>query len=99
MKTSVFATSNNIKKLSAPLLSRFFIVEIEPHNMNNSVRLQSYIFSQKVEGEVASVTDNAVWNKSRDIRDCIRISKLAKSVEDVEFVVDTFLSNDRKIDE
>ena len=31
MITSVFATSNNIKKLSVPLMSRFFIVEIEPY--------------------------------------------------------------------
>src|SRR2546425_4552558 len=30
MKTSVFATSNNIKKMSAPLQSRFFIVQLEP---------------------------------------------------------------------
>ena len=100
VKTSVFATSNNIKKLSAPLLSRFFIVEIEPYTYEQFCEITKELFSrQKVEGEVASVTANAVWNKSRDIRDCIRISKLARSVEDVEFVVDTFLSNDRKIDE
>ena len=30
MKVSVFATSNNIKKISAPLQSRFLIVKIEP---------------------------------------------------------------------
>jgi uncharacterized protein YcbX len=31
IKTSVFATCNNIKKMSAPLQSRFFIVELEPY--------------------------------------------------------------------
>src|SRR5438094_2070148 len=29
--TSVFATSNDSRKLSGPLLSRFFIVELEPY--------------------------------------------------------------------
>ena len=31
IKTSLFATSNNIKKMSAPLQSRFFMVEPEPY--------------------------------------------------------------------
>jgi hypothetical protein len=33
----------------------------------------------KVEGDVANIIANAVWNKSRDIRDCVRIGKLARS--------------------
>jgi hypothetical protein len=47
--------------------------------------------SQKVQEGVASVKANAVWNKSRDIRDCVRISAMAKSIEDVNFLVQTFL--------
>ncbi len=47
------------------------------------------------EREVASIIANVVWNKSRDIRDCLRIGKLARSVEEVEFVVDTFLGTSR----
>ena len=66
--------------------------------MNNSVNTNKLLSRQKIEGGVVSVIANAVWNKSRDIRDCVRIGKLARSVEDVGFVVDTFLSNDRKID-
>jgi Holliday junction DNA helicase RuvB len=31
IKTSVFATSNNSRKLSAALLSRFFIIELESY--------------------------------------------------------------------
>ena len=41
----------------------------------------------------------AVWSKSRDIRDYVRICKLARSAEDVKFVVDTFLDTNRMIDE
>ena len=100
MKTSVFATSNNIKKLSSPLQSRFFIVELEPYTYERFLEITNELLShRKVVGDVASMIANAVWNKSQDIRDCVRIGKLAKSVEDVKFVVDTFLSNNRKIDE
>lgn len=31
IKTSVFATSNDTRKLSAPLQSRFFVVQLEPY--------------------------------------------------------------------
>jgi thiazole synthase ThiGH ThiG subunit len=38
-------------------------------------------------------TANVVWNTStaRNIRDCIRVAKLAKSKEDVNWFVNTFL--------
>jgi holliday junction DNA helicase RuvB len=100
MKTSVFATSNNIKKLSSPLQSRFFIVKLEPYTYEQFLEITNELLSHhKVEGDVSSVIADAVWNKSQDIRDCVRIGKLTKSIEDVGFVVDTFLSNNRKIDE
>ena len=91
MKTSVFATSNNIKKLSSPLQSRFFIVELEPYTYEQFCEITNKLLSrQRIEGGVASVIANAVWNKSQDIRDCVRIDRMAKSIEDVNFIVDTF---------
>ncbi|HET7390846.1 MAG TPA: AAA family ATPase [Nitrososphaeraceae archaeon] len=100
MKTSVFATSNNIKKLSSPLQSRFFIVELEPYTYEQFLEITNKLLTrQMIEEGVASVIANAVWNKSRDIRDCVRIGKLAGSVEDVGFIVSTFLGTNRMIDE
>jgi Holliday junction DNA helicase RuvB len=97
---SQYATSNNVKKLSDPLKSRFFIVELEPYTYEQFCEITNKLLSRhKVEGGAASLIANSVWNKSQDIRDCIRIGKLARSVEDVEFVVYTFVSNERKIDE
>ena len=96
LETLVFATSNNIKRLSAPLLSRFFIVELEPYTYKQFCEITRQLLSHhKAEREVASVIANVVWNKSRDIRDCVRICKLARSVEDVGFVVDTFPGTSR----
>jgi primase-polymerase (primpol)-like protein len=45
----------------------------------------------KIDRTVANVIANTVWNKSQDIRDGVRIDAMAKSIEDVEFIVDTFV--------
>jgi hypothetical protein len=43
--------------------------------------------------DIAKVTADAVWNTStaRNIRDCVRVAKMAKSVEDVNWLVKSFL--------
>jgi len=72
IKTSVFATSNNIKKLSDPLKPRFFIVELEPYTYKQFCQITKQLLSHhKIDGGVANVIANAIWNKSRDIRDCL----------------------------
>jgi len=47
--------------------------------------------SGEIERGVVDVITNAVWNKSRDIRDCVSIGNMTKSLEDVRFIVETFL--------
>ncbi|MDQ6864261.1 MAG: ATP-binding protein [Thermoproteota archaeon] len=91
IQTSVFATSNHVRKLSAPLQSRFFIVELEPYAYEQFCGITEKLLSRRmVRGDVASVIANTVWNKSQDIRDCIKIGTLAKSTKDVEFIVNKF---------
>jgi hypothetical protein len=56
IKTSVFATSNDIKKMSAPLQSRFFIVELEPYTYEEFCGITEELLSHhKVEGRMANV--------------------------------------------
>ena len=91
IKTSVFATSNNIKKMSAPLQSRFFVVELEPYTYEQFCDIAEKLLSrQKIEGQVVNAVTDAVWKKSQDIRDCVRIGALAKSAEDVRFLIQNF---------
>ena len=45
IKTSVFATSNNINKLSDPLKSRFFIVKLEPYNCEQFLEITNELLS------------------------------------------------------
>jgi holliday junction DNA helicase RuvB len=84
IKTSVFATSNNVKKMSAPLQSRFFIVELEPYTHEQFCGITEELLSRhKIDDGVVGTVAEALWSKSQDIRDCIKIGTLAKSTKDV----------------
>jgi len=88
-----FATSNNTENLSAPLQSRFFIVELEPYTYEQFFEITRQLIShQKLEKEVANLITSAIWARSQDIRDCIKIGNIAKSREDVDFLVNMFHS-------
>lgn len=91
VKTSVFATSNNTKKVSAPLRSRFFIVELEPYRYEQFCDITNGLLSShNIDEGVSNMIANAVWNKSRDVRDCVKIGKIARTMKDAEFIVDKF---------
>jgi MoxR-like ATPase len=98
IKTSAFATCNNTKNLSAPLVSRFFVVELEQYTYEQFLEITNELLARrKIEGGVGSVIANAVWNRSQDIRDCIKIGSLAKNTSDVEFIVDNFFGPKNKV--
>jgi MoxR-like ATPase len=95
IKTYVFATSNNIEKIIPPLQSRFFIVRLEPYTYEQffeiTVRLLTTSDQHSVDEEIAIATADEVWNTTQNIRDCVRVAKMAKSAQDVKWLVDTFL--------
>ncbi|MGB6673584.1 MAG: hypothetical protein WBE34_14235 [Candidatus Nitrosopolaris sp.] len=43
-------------------------------------------------GNMARFIADSVWSTSGDIRDCVRIGKIARSVEDVRFIVENLIS-------
>jgi replication-associated recombination protein RarA len=95
LKISVFATSNNIGKIILPLQSRFFIVELQSYTYEQffETSLQLLTSNQyNVDGEISKAVTEVVWNTSKNIRDCIKIVKMAKAVEDVSWLAATFLS-------
>ena len=97
IRTSVFATSNDVEKIIPPLQSRLFIVKMQDYTYEqfyeNTVRL---LTSDRyhVDEEITNVTAEAVWNTSKNIRDCIKIARMAKSVEDVNWLL-FFISRSR----
>jgi Holliday junction DNA helicase RuvB len=94
MKTSVFATSNNVREIITPLQSRFFVVELPPYTYEQFYQISVHILtvSHKVSKDIANEIANKVWANSRNIRDCVRIGRIAKSVDDIQFLVCTFLN-------
>jgi Holliday junction DNA helicase RuvB len=93
LKTWVIASSNNISNIIPALKSRFFIIELEPYSYEQfcQITMRLLIEQHKVKEEIAKATAHMVWNKleSKNIRDCVKIGRIAKSVKDVDFIVDT----------
>jgi hypothetical protein len=46
-----------------------------------------------VKEEIAKTVANFVWDTSANIRDCVKIDRMGKSIEDVTFIADTFLKH------
>jgi Holliday junction DNA helicase RuvB len=98
IKTSVFATCNSIEKIILPLQSRFFIVRLEPYIYEQFCDITVTLLTSgqhNIDEEIAKATADAVWSTStaRNIRDCVRVAKMAKSVEDINWLVKSFLNN------
>jgi hypothetical protein len=73
-KTSIFATNRNIKKISAPLQSRVFIAKVEQYTNGQFREITKRLVStHKLEGEIAELISDAVWNKSQCIKDRVKI--------------------------
>ena len=94
IETSVFATSNNIEKIIEPLQSRFFIVKLQPYSREQFNGITTRLLTSNkynVHEEIAKATAYAVWRNSRNIRDAIKLARMARSAENVDWLVTTFL--------
>jgi replication-associated recombination protein RarA len=92
LKTWVFATSNATDRMLTPLLSRFIVLRFKQYTFGAFQEVSTQILSREgVQPDVASVIAGAVWTilKSKDIRDCIKLGRLAKTKEDVEWIAQT----------
>src|ERR687892_1530363 len=92
MKTWVFATSNGTERMLTPLLSRFIVLHFKQYRYENFRDIAVHILAQEgISSEIASASADAVWRKmrSKDIRDCMKIGRLAKIKEDVDWIADT----------
>jgi Holliday junction resolvasome RuvABC ATP-dependent DNA helicase subunit len=95
MKTWVFATSNGTERMITPLLSRFIVLHFKQYRYENFHDIAVHILAQEgISSEIASASADAVWRKmrSKDIRDCIKIGRLAKIKEDVDWIAGTLKS-------
>ncbi|HLG37083.1 MAG TPA: ATP-binding protein [Nitrososphaera sp.] len=99
LKTWVFATSNGTERMLTPLLSRFVVLHFKPYSFGSFREVCGHILSKDgVPSEVSDAIADAVWTKlkSRDIRDCIKLGRLAKNAADVQWIADTLKNYKRR---
>ena len=92
LKTWVFATSNATDRMLTPLLSRFVVLHFKQYSFGSFHEVCAHMLSREgITPDVAAAIADAVWTKlkSKDIRDCIKIGRLAKTKEDVEWIAQT----------
>jgi MoxR-like ATPase len=98
LKCSVFATSNSTKKMLDPLLTRFVIVKVGKYSCEEfrKIAMKVLIEREYMEDEnLARAIVNKVWQKNSDsanIRDVIKIARLAKNMHDIDLVSKTIFS-------
>ena len=90
----VFATTNNVDALSAPLRSRFMEFHLPEYTFDQFSEIARRLLSKRL-GHSNQVTDeiaSAVWNEmnSKDVRNVLAIAKLVHNTEDVSWLVKTF---------
>ena len=90
----VFATCNNLNKLSEPLRSRFLVKYVPKYDYNEFEQITIGRLMQehsKMKVDFARAIANAVWNKKGEqsnVRDCVRVSLMAKTIEEIDFMVE-----------
>ena len=92
MKVSVFATCNDIGKISKALKSRFIVLQLEEYTYNQFLQIAKHLLDKTLgmKEVLAATIGDAIWNSgSKDIRDLLMVGKLAKNPEDVEWIVRT----------
>jgi Holliday junction DNA helicase RuvB len=92
MRVSVFATCNDIAKISNALKSRFIVLQLEEYTYDQFLGIAKHLLA-KIYGMnevISAMIADAIWNSgSKDVRDLLKVGKLAKTPEDVEWLVRT----------
>jgi Holliday junction DNA helicase RuvB len=86
----VFATANSCQKIIEPLLSRFAIMEIPEYTFEEFTEIALIrLGRENIDKPIALSIAEKVWHEldSKDIRDVIKVGRLASSSEEVTFVV------------
>ena len=101
MKLWIFATSNDVERLSAPLRSRFMELHLEEYTFEEFIEIVRRLLWKRygLDVTISEKIGYAVWNKikSKDVRDAIHIAKLAKLPADVDWLVDVQLRYGKKV--
>ena len=87
---SVFATCNDISKISKALKSRFIVLQLEEYTYDQFLQIAKRLLTKTYNmTEILSTTiAEAIWSSgSTDVRDLLKVGKLVRCPEDVGWVV------------
>lgn len=91
VKLCIFATSNDVHRLSEPLRSRFMELHLEGYAYEEFIEIVMRVLKKRfhLDADISEKIAYAVWNqlKSKDVRDAINIAKLTNSPSDVDWLV------------
>jgi replication-associated recombination protein RarA len=96
----LFATSNDIERLSKPLRSRIVELHLPSYNFDEfreiTVKLATNRY--RLNREIADKITFVVWHEigTKDVRDALRLAKLVTSVDDVEKIAGTIMKYNPK---
>jgi hypothetical protein len=97
---SIYATTNDIEKLSKPFRSRFMEFSLPPYTYDEFCDIAAKLLGKRYnhDKELSLKIAGTIWNKikSRDVRDLLQADKLSKTLDDVDFVVNTLQKYERK---
>jgi len=86
----VFASANSCEKITQSLLSRFLILQIKEYTFEEFRQIVVITFkNENIHENRAVCIAEKVWNefKSRNVRDAIKIGRLASKAEEVQEII------------
>jgi MoxR-like ATPase len=86
----VFATANNCEKIIEPLLSGLVVLEVPEYSFEEFTDIAiRRLAEEKVNKHLAIIIAEKVWTElgSRDIRDVIKVGRLANDSREVSFII------------
>ena len=87
----VFATCNEINRLSKPLESRFRRLHLPPYTKEQFLDIAVKV-CPKLKEETSSIIGEEVWKTSKDVRDVVSLSKLIRrsdGTDEIEAIMRT----------
>jgi Holliday junction DNA helicase RuvB len=89
-KINIFATCSDLSKIIHPIRSRFLSLILKAYSYEEFHKIVTQLLSKKnLNQKTIDEVVCTVWYniKSKNIRDCIKIAQMAKSVDDILFLV------------
>lgn len=92
LQTIVVAAANDISKIPKELVSRFAVFRFRPYSKEEFVRVCEGILTKRegIDKELARYIAEKVWEYRKDVREAIRVARLANSKEEAKKVISIF---------